>query len=41
MFELTHAFADVAEEMLDPTWRKVNYRLDVLHATNGGHVEVY
>jgi hypothetical protein len=35
------ALATVAEEMLEKTWREIEYRLDVLQATNGAHVEVY
>ena len=34
-------FATVNEEMLESTWREIKYRLDVLRATNGAHVEVY
>ena len=33
--------ATVNEEMLENTWRKFEYRLDILRATNGAHVEVY
>jgi hypothetical protein len=32
------ALATVAEEMLEKTWREIEYRLDVLRATNGAHV---
>jgi hypothetical protein len=35
------ALAAVTEEMLEKTWREIEYRLDVLRATNGAHVEVY
>jgi hypothetical protein len=35
------ALAAVTEEMLEKTWREIEYRLDVLRATNGEHVEVY
>ena len=27
--------------MLGNTWREIDYRLDVLRATKGAHVEVY
>jgi hypothetical protein len=27
--------------MLENTWREIDYRLDVLRATKGAHVEVY
>ena len=33
--------ATVNEEMLKNTWREIEYRLDILRATNGAHVEVY
>jgi hypothetical protein len=35
------ALAAVTEEMLDKTWREIEYRLDVLQATNGAHFEGY
>jgi hypothetical protein len=35
------ALAAVAEEMLEKTWREIEYRLDVPRATNGARVEVY
>jgi hypothetical protein len=35
------ALAAVAEEMLEKTWREIEYRLDVLRATKGEHVEMY
>jgi hypothetical protein len=35
------ALAVVIEEMLEKTQREIEYRLDVLRATNGAHVEVY
>jgi len=33
--------ATITEEMLENTWREIDYRLDVLRATKGAHVEVY
>jgi hypothetical protein len=27
--------------MLENTWREIQYRLDILRATNGAHIEVY
>jgi hypothetical protein len=27
--------------MLHRTWQKLEYRLDVIRATNGAHIEVY
>ena len=38
---ITNAFATVTEDMLENTWREIYYRLDVLRATKGAHVEVY
>ena len=39
--EITDAFATITEDMLENTWREIDYRLDVLRATKGAHVEVY
>jgi len=38
---ITDAFATVTEDMLEYTWREIDYRLDVLRATKGANVEVY
>ena len=38
---ITDGIAAVTEGMLGNTWREIDYRLDVLHATKGAHVEVY
>jgi len=38
---ITDAFATITEGMLENTWREIGYRLDVLRATKGAHVEVY
>ena len=38
---ITDAIATIDEAMLQQTWQEIEYRLDVLHATNGAHVEVY
>jgi len=38
---ITDAFATITEDMLENTWREIDYRLDVLRATKGEHVEVY
>jgi len=38
---ITDAFAAITEDMLENTWREIDYRLDVLRATKGAHVEVY
>ena len=38
---ITDAFATITEDMFEKTWREIDYRLDVLRATKGAHVEVY
>ena len=38
---ITDAFATITEDMLENTWKEIEYRLDVLRAKNGAHVEVY
>ena len=38
---ITDGIATVTEDMLENTWRETDYRLDVLRATKGAHVEVY
>jgi hypothetical protein len=38
--KIRDASAAVAEEMLEKTWREIQYRLYVLRATNGSYVEV-
>ena len=38
---ITDAFATITEDMLEKTWREIDYRLDALRATKGAHVEVY
>jgi len=30
---ITDAFATITEDMLQNTWREIDYRLDVLHTT--------
>jgi len=38
---ITDAFGTVTEDMSENTWREIDYRLDVLLAKKGAHVEVY
>ena len=38
---ISNAIATIDEAMLQRTWQKIEYRLDVLRATNGAHIEVY
>jgi hypothetical protein len=35
------AILDIPADMLHRTWHELEYRLDVLHATKGAHIEVY
>jgi hypothetical protein len=37
---ITDAFATITEDMLENTWREIDYRLDVLRAPKGAHVVV-
>jgi len=37
---ITDAFATVTEDMLENTWREIDYRLDVLRATKGAYTYV-
>jgi hypothetical protein len=34
------AIETVTQKSLENTWRKIEYRLDILRATTGAHVEV-
>jgi hypothetical protein len=34
------AIETVTPQMLENTWREIEYRLDILHATKGAHIEV-
>jgi len=38
---IADAFATITKDMLENTWREIDYQLDVLRATKGAHVEVY
>ena len=38
---ITDDFATITDDMLENTWREIDYRLDVLRAAKGAHVEVY
>jgi len=38
---ITDAFATITEDMLENTWREIDYRLDVLRVTKGAQVELY
>ena len=39
--DITDAIVTIDEAMLQQTWQEIEYRLEVLRATNGAHVEVY
>ena len=38
---IINVFAIVNKEILENTWLKIEYRLDILRATNGAYVEVH
>ena len=38
---ISNVIATIDEAMLQQTWQEIEYHLDVLHATNGVHIEVY
>ena len=38
---ISNAMTTIDEAMLQQTWQEIEYRLDVLRATNGAHIEVY
>ena len=38
---ITDAFATITEDVLENTCREIDYRLDVLRATKGAHVDMY
>jgi hypothetical protein len=38
---ITDSFVTITEDMLENTWREIDYRLDLLCAIKGTHVEVY
>ena len=38
---ISNAIATIDETMLQQTWQEIEYRLDVLRATDGTHIEVY
>ena len=37
---ISNAIATIDEDMLQRTWQEIKYRLDVLHLTNGAHIEM-
>ena len=38
---ISNAMKTINEAMLQRTWQEIEFRLDVLRATNGAHIEVY
>ena len=38
---ITAAVEAIDEEMLKRTWTEIEYRLDILRATNGAYIEIY
>jgi hypothetical protein len=39
--KITDVIRTITSDMLNNTWAEIEYRLDILGATNGAHVEVY
>ena len=39
--KISNSIATIDEAMLQRTWQEIKYRLDVIRATNGDHIEVY
>jgi hypothetical protein len=39
--KITNIIRTITSDMLNNTWAEIEYRLDILRATNGAHVEVY
>jgi hypothetical protein len=37
---ITDVIRTITSDMLNNTWAKIKYRLDILRAANGAHVEV-
>jgi hypothetical protein len=38
--KITDVIRTITSDMLNNTWTEIKYRLDILRATNGAHVEV-
>ena len=38
---ISNVITTIDEAMLQRTWQEIEYRLDVLRATNGAHIEVF
>ena len=38
---ITAAVEAIDEEMLKRMWTEIEYRLDILRATNGAHIAIY
>ena len=41
IMRITAAVANIDIDMLQRTWREIEYRLDILRATRGAHMEIY
>jgi hypothetical protein len=39
--KITDVISTITSDMLNNTWAEIEYRLDILRATNGAYVEVY
>jgi hypothetical protein len=38
---IRNAISAIPADMLQRTWQELEYRLDVIRATNGAHIEIY
>jgi hypothetical protein len=38
---IRNAISAIPADMLHRTWQELEYRLDVIRATNGAHIEIY
>lgn len=38
---IVEAVATITPDMLERTWTEIEYRLDILRATQGAHIETY
>ena len=39
--KITSAIETVTRDMIQKTWQKIEFRLDISRATNGAHIEMY
>jgi hypothetical protein len=41
LYDMTGNLGIIPADMLHRTWQELEYRLDILRATKGAHIEVY